>query len=299
MSTYLYRPKREAQKETLINYCKQIREKFKLNKITLIGAAVSDYTKINELINELETENFQVSVPSMRIESITENTLKKLKKTGLKTLTIAPETIPLLRKKINKEIPDKIIFNLIEKATQLGFNIKYYFLIGIPNETQEDIKNLTQYIKKIDEMKKNKNVKMTFSINPIVPKPHTPLQWTKYDFKTNKKKIKYMKKELKNINVKFSSARLGLIQYILSCGDENVGKLIEKTIHKKVSTKEWIQESPEYQIEDTLPWDKINVQVNKKFLKKEYEKLLNNQTTPWCEENACYNCGACKPLQKK
>ena len=293
MSTYLYRPKREAKKETLIKYCKQIREKFKLNKVTLIGAAVSDYTKINELINELENEGFQVSVPSMRIESITENTLIKLKKTGLKTLTIAPETIPLLRKRINKEIPDNIIFNLIKKATGLGFNIKYYFLIGIPNETQEDIENLVKYIKKIDQMKKNNNAKMSFSINPVIPKPHTPLQWIKYDFKTNKKKIKYMKKELKNINVKFSSARLGLIQYILSCGDKNVGKLIEKTIQKKVSTKEWIETIPEYNLEDKLPWDNINVQVNKKFLKKEYEKLLNNQTTPWCEKNGCYNCGAC------
>ena len=316
MSSYLYRPQRERSVKSLVEYCENVKNQYGLNRVAFIGAAVSDYSHIEDLISELESRGFEISVPSMRIESITHNILVSLKRSGLKTLTIAPESIYRLRVRMNKDISDEEIFNLVSDALSLGFNLKFYFLIGLPTETDEDIEELIGYIKKINNLPKkikNKTVssdnitsgsdnstgRMSFSINPVIPKPHTPLQWYPYDMKSNKKKIKHLKKELGHLNIKFSSARMGLIQYILACGDHNTGKLLEQSLIVKLSTQDWLNNIPSYELNDNLPWDNINVRANKEFLKEEYNKILNNELTPWCEQDGCYNCGPCKPELRK
>lgn len=330
MSSYMYRPLRETDLDNLLRIADESRANTGLNKISLIGAAVSDYSRINELTESLKEMGFQVSTPSMRIESITRETLTALKSSGLKTLTLAPESIYSLRKRINKDISDEDVFRVINDAIELGFNIKLYFLIGLPYETQDDIIELASLMKQIDSMKYNidsnskssiklndissksisnspsKNggkkskssrkkpkVSISFSINPVIPKPHTPLQWESYDMKDIKSKIKYLKKNLKGLDMKFESAKMGLIQYVLSCGDREIGNLIERSLNEKISIREWAQNAPDYEFGDELPWDSIDVSVSKEFLISEYEKIKTSEQTPWCEDGPCYNCGAC------
>lgn len=284
---------RQTHWKKLIEVAIKNRENTGLNKITLIGAAVSDYSDLENLITGLEKEGFQISTPSLRIESITQKTLKSLKKSGLKTITLAPESTDRLRKVINKEILEETIFTVIKNAIDLNFKIKLYFLIGIPGETMEDIKELCEYMKKIAHMHSNiKNVK--FSVNPIIPKPQTPLQWESYDFKDIKKKTRYIKKEMKNYNIKCESPKKGLIQYILSCGNRGIGAIIEKSLTKQPTLKEWKELMPKYDIGDELPWSNINVGVDERFLKIENKRLRNLKQTPWCETSPCYNCGACE-----
>ena len=293
MAGYLYRPMRQTSCEKLIDIAIENRKNTGLNKVTLIGAAVSDYGDLKNLIDGLEKEGFQISTPSLRIESITKETLHTLKKSGLKTITLAPESIDRLRKVVNKHILEKQIFTVIKNAVELNFKIKLYFLIGLPGETHEDIIELCEYMKKIADMHTNiKNVK--FSINPVIPKPHTPLQWEPYNFKDIKKKTRYIQKEMKNYNIKCESPKKGLIQYTLSCGNRQVGELIEKSLVKSPTLKEWKQVSPDYDIDDKLPWSNIDVGVNEKFLKTEHRRLKNLKQTPWCETSPCYNCGACE-----
>ncbi|SEL24832.1 Radical SAM superfamily enzyme YgiQ, UPF0313 family [Methanobrevibacter gottschalkii] len=293
MSGYLYRPMRETKYQKLIDIAIKNRENTGLNKITLIGAAVSDYSNLKNLIDGLEKEGFQISTPSLRIESITKETLESLKRSGLKTITLALESTEKLRKVINKEILEEKIFTVIKNAIELDFKIKLYFLIGIPGETMEDIEELCQYMKKIANMHKSiKNVK--FSVNPLIPKPHTPLQWEPYDFKDIKKKTRYINKEMRKYNVKCESPKKGLIQYILSCGNRSIGAIIEKTLTKNPTLKEWKEVLPKYDIDDILPWDNIDVGVNKRFLKIENKRLRNLKQTPWCETSPCYNCGSCE-----
>ncbi|MDL2246402.1 radical SAM protein [Methanobrevibacter sp. OttesenSCG-928-K11] len=293
MSGYMYRPIRETNLEKLFEIAEISRKNSGFNKITLIGAAIGDYSKINELIKGLKNRNFEVSTPSLRLESLNEKTIKNLKESGLKTLTIAPESIFKLRKVINKNISDEKIFDVIKQALNENLNIKLYFLIGLPGETDKDIENLKDYIKKINNLNTKKSRKISFSVNPLIPKPHTPLQWEKYDIKSIKSKIKYLKKELKNVDIKFDSAKMGLIQYICSCGDSDAGNLIEKSLNEKVSIKEWENLIPNYNLNSKLPWDVIDVGLNNDFLKKEYEKIIKKEITPWCVENTCYNCGVC------
>ena len=303
MSSYMYRPLRETGLEDLFSIAEEARENTGLNKISLIGAAVSDYSKINELTEGLRERGFQVSTPSMRIESITRETLTALKSSGLKTLTIAPESIYSLRRRINKDISDEDVFRVISDAIGLGFNIKLYFLIGLPYESQEDIEELADMMKQIDSMKHNidsnsksssksidnsikstsnsqskteaissikkgkkSKVSISFSVNPVIPKPHTPLQWENYDMKEIKSKIRYLKKNLKGLDIKFDSAKMGLMQYVLSCGDREIGNLIERSLNEKISIREWGENAPSYDLEDELPWDCIDVSVSKEFL---------------------------------
>ena len=348
MSSYMYRPLRETNLEDLFSIAEEARENTGLNKISLIGAAVSDYSRINDLTEGLKERGFQVSTPSMRIESITRETLTALKSSGLKTLTIAPESIYSLRRRINKDIKDEEVLRVISDAVELGFNIKLYFLIGLPYESEDDIEELANMMKQIDSMKynidsnstssiklndnsiksisnsasendalssaakskksgkkdkktksrkdksrKKPKVSISFSVNPVIPKPHTPLQWEAYDMKEIKSKIKYLKKSLKGLDIKFDSAKMGLIQYVLSCGDKDIGNLIERSLNEKISIREWGENAPNYDLEDELPWDSINVSVSKEFLKSEYEKIKTGEQTPWCEDGICYNCGAC------
>lgn len=293
MAGYIYRPMRETDYNQLLKIALETRKNTGFNKITLIGPSVSDYSNLEKLTQNLENEGFQISTPSLRIESISKETLKTLKKSGLKTITLAPESIPRLRKVINKDISDEKIFSVIENAVNLNFKLKLYFLIGIPGETKEDIYELSEYMKKIANMHSNsRNVK--FSVNPIIPKPHTPLQWEGYDFKDIKNKTRLLKKEMKRYNIKFESPKKGLIQYILSCGDNETGKLIEKSLTKTVTLKEWREILPEYSVEDKLPWSNIDVGISDNFLKIENRRLKNLKQTPWCEINKCYNCGACE-----
>ena len=343
MSSYMYRPLRETNLDDLFSIAEEARENTGLNKISLIGAAVSDYSRINDLTEGLKERGFQVSTPSMRIESITRETLVALKSSGLKTLTIAPESIYSLRRRINKDIKDEEVLRVISDAVELGFNIKLYFLIGLPYESEDDIEELANMMKQIDSMKynidsnstssiklndnsiksipnsssendaissaskskksrkkdkksksrKKPKVSISFSVNPVIPKPHTPLQWETYDMKEIKSKIKYLKKNLKGLDIKFDSAKMGLIQYVLSCGDKDIGNLIERSLNEKISIREWGEKAPSYDLEDELPWDSINVSVSKEFLKSEYEKIKTGEQTPWCEDGICYNCGAC------
>ena len=260
---------------------------------TLIGAAVSDYSQLTELTTNLEKEGFQISTPSLRIESITYDTLKTLKRSGLKTITLAPESISKLRKVINKDLLDEKIFTVIQNAIDLDFKIKLYFLIGIPGESLDDINELVEYMKKIANMHYSiRNVK--FSVNPLIPKPHTPLQWEPYDFKDIKNKTRYIQREMKNYNIKCESPKKGLIQYILSCGNSDIGGLIEKSLTKKPTLKEWKEKIPKYDIDDELPWHNIDVGINERFLKIENRRLKNLKQTPWCETSPCYNCGSCE-----
>ena len=293
MSSYLYRPVRETNVDKLIDVAIKTRQNTGLNKITLIGAAVSDYSKITELINRLEKENFQISTPSLRIESITKENLIILKESGLKSITLAPESTEELRKRINKNIPDEKIFSVIKDAVELDFNIKLYFLIGLPYETMDDIKDLCEYIERIAKMHTSTH-KVKFSINPVVPKPHTPLQWMSYNFKDVKRKSKYITKKLRKYDVKVESPKKALIQYILSCGNSDVSTIIENSLTKNIPIHEWMKNLPNYEIDDELPWDKIDVGVKKEFLKIEHKRLSTLKQTPWCETSACYNCGACE-----
>lgn len=296
MSGYLYRPVRETGLVKLVEIAESVRDSTGLDKVVLIGAAVSDYSYIDELISTLQDRGFQISVPSLRLESITKDHLINLKRSGLKTLTIAPESVDYLRKSMNKDIDDEVIFRVVRDAFGLGFNLKLYFLIGIPNETMEDIERLSDFMKEIASYRGDNLVK--FRVNPLIPKPHTPLQWQHYDFRDIKKKMRYLRRQMKGYNIKFESPKNGMVQYILSCGNSDVSTIIEDAVGGRIIIREWEKYLPNYNLNSKLPWDNIDIGIKKEYLKKEYEKMLALKQTPWCELGVCSGCGVCKEKRR-
>ncbi len=292
MAGYLYRPRRETSLKKLFKIAEDGREATGLDKIALIGAAVSDYSKIDELCSGLLERDFKVTTPSLRIESVSSDTLESLMKSGLKTITLAPESVFCVRKSLNKPISDEKTFEVVKEALNIGLNVKMYFLVGSPTETQENILELSSLMKSLWNLSKKRN-SVRFSVNPLIPKPHTPLQWEGYDLKLMKSKIKFLKSNLKKIPLKIESPRTGLIQHVLSNGGSEIGSMIEKSRLKKIPLKEWEKFTSSKEMEANLPWNNINIGLKDDFLKKEYLKLIKGIETPWCEEYKCYNCGPC------
>jgi len=213
------------------------------------------------------------------------------------TITLAPESVFCVRKSLNKPISDEKTFEVVKEALNIGLNVKMYFLVGSPIETQENILELSQLMKSLWNLSKKRN-SIRFSVNPLIPKPHTPLQWEGYDLKLMKSKIKFLKSNLKKIPLKIESPRTGLIQHVLSNSGSEIGPMIEKSLINKIPLKKWENFTSPKEMEANLPWDHIDVGLKDDFLKKEYLKLIGGQETPWCEEYRCYNCGPCLKKDK-
>ena len=292
MAGCIYRPRREMPIKELFEIAERGRHATGLKKIALIGAAVSDHSKMEELCEGLYEMGFQVTTPSLRIESVTDDLLEILKQSGLKTITIAPESIWKVRKAANKSITDEMIESTIKTAFKHGLNVKLYFMLGLPTEDQNDLKHLSDYIKELIMMGERKN-QVRLSINPFIPKPHTPFQWEGFNLEELKSKINYINSIIKYKSFKIENPKTALIQYILSMGGTELGNVLERSLNEKISIKEWTKLSHKWDLGETLPWKYINVGISDEYLKNEYQKALNGDLTPWCEEFGCYKCGAC------
>ncbi|MDI6643672.1 MAG: radical SAM protein [Methanobacteriaceae archaeon] len=294
MSGYLYRPRRETSLKKLLKIAEKGRRATGLNKIALIGAAVSDYTKIDELGENLLERDFQLTTPSLRTETVTEKLIDSLNESGLKTITLAPESTFSIRKCLNKDFDDNKLFDISKIAFERDMNIKYYFLIGTPGESTKDLREMLGLIKNLRKLAPKKNM-VKLSINPLIPKPHTPFQWELFNYEDVKSKISYINKYLGYKSFKIENLKGAFIQYILSMGDRNLGDLIEKSWQSRINIKEWEKygKTINYDLKSRLPWENIDIGVKKEFIINEYKKMKRGKVTSWCEEYGCYKCGSC------
>jgi len=292
MAGCLYRPRREVDIKTIIQTAEEGRQATGLEKIALIGGAVSDYSRIEDLCRELLDRNFQVTTPSLRIESISRDLLESLTESGLRTITIAPESTWRLRQVVNKPITDDDIRQTMETAFDLNLNVKLYFLVGLPTETRGDLEDLVDLLRDLQVMAPHRD-SLRISVNPFIPKPHTPFQWTGFNLKDIKTRVNFLKKELKNRHFKVENPNKALVQYILSVGGTELSNIIEESSQRRVPLGEWKKLTPQLNPGADLPWNEINVNINDEFLEDEYKKALKGDLTPWCETFGCYNCGSC------
>ena len=264
------------------------------NKIALLGAQISahpDFLKIMDYLKQKmqNGENIELGISSLRTDSVTPDLIQTLVMGGQKTSTIAIEAASeRLRKFINKNLKEEQIMNAVKIARENGLRgLKIYSMIGIPNETQEDIDEFINLAKRLKS--ENKGFEITFSFSSFVPKPQTPLQWAKReDTKNLEKKQKYLEKEFAKIGIssKFSSAKWDYWQTILSRGDETLTNFIievyknggknsaYKSAMKKYNLSNKFIEG--YELEDELPWDFIENYPPKKLLINELNRLNKN-----------------------
>jgi len=175
----------------------------------------------------------------------------------------------------------------------LNLNVKLYFLVGLPTETHGDLEDLVDLVRDLQVMAPHRD-SLRISVNPFIPKPHTPFQWTGFNLKNIKTRVNFLKKELKNRHFKAENPNKALVQYILSVGGTELSNIIEESSQRRVPLGEWKKLTPQLNPGADLPWNEINVNINDEFLEDEYKKALKGDLTPWCETFGCYNCGSCQ-----
>lgn len=329
-----YRPVRERKKDTLINQIDNILENTGYNEISLTSLSTVDHSQIEELVKELsskyEDRNISISLSSLRIDKFSVKLAKEVQKVRKTGLTFAPEAgSERLRKVINKGVSEKNLYQACKTAFNEGWStIKLYFMIGLPTERKEDldgiinmVKNVLKQGKKIRKKsdKKMKPIRINVSISTFIPKAQTPFQWVPMTKKSDLKgKINYLRTKLnkKGINFSWNDEDLSLVESVFSRGDRRLAEVLITAWEKGARFDGWgdffefdlwhesFEENNldfefylrEREINEKLPWNHINMGLNPNFLKREYDKAINGQTTTDCRYNECKGCNICLNL---
>ncbi|NOZ76845.1 MAG: radical SAM protein [Euryarchaeota archaeon] len=271
------------------------------DKFSLIGASVSDYSGIEELCGFLSEKGREISMPSLRADTLSEVVVDTIVGSGQRSLTLAPEANQRLRDMVGKGITDEEI----ESSARLAFargvrTLKLYYILGLPGETDDDVLETAGFVKRL---KKSVRGKIRLSINPFVPKAHTPLQWAGLvDQKTYKRRLRLLKKEA-GVELESEDYKSAFLQATIARGDQDLGAILEKVCGYgggmgafRRAFKEAGVELGRYAagrgLDEPLPWAKVDTWVKEGFLRREFEKYFRGEASPVCKE-ACKKCGVC------
>ena len=301
---YIYRPPRSYTSEALEQAIDYIPEG---SKVGIIGFEFANKDEVFKVCQSLLEKGCKLSFSSLRIDALSEEFLKLLKTT--KGIAIAPETgSEKLKRVINKNFSKDKIFEAIEHLESGGIkNLKLYFMLGLPEENDEDLEETSSFIK--DLLKKRFKLRFSFTFSFFVPKPHTPFQWHSIEpleaLEKKKKKMYTLLKGIKNVNIE--PPKSAVFQTVLARGNENFGKLILEIAEGKGLKrilKDWkdITEKALFIPKDPdlcFPWDQIKTGVDKSFLWKEWQRAVSKKLTSFCNPGACKLCKACDTFFKQ
>lgn len=328
----IYRPVRERDVNMLKDKAYKMLKSTGHEEISLSSLSSSDYSKLGELVNflidEFKGKGVNVSLPSLRIDAFSLDVMSKVQDVRKSSLTFAPEAgSQRMRDVINKGLTEEVIIKGAGLAFEAGWNrVKLYFMLGLPTETEEDIKGIAYLSEKIAERyyeipksERNGKVQIVASSSFFVPKPFTPFQWasmnTKEEFLQKAHVVNDTVKEQlnrKSIKYNYHEADVTVLEGVLARGDRRVGKVILNAYHKGCLYDAWSETfqndlwmeafdeegidimfytKRERDLEEVLPWDFIDVGVSKEFFKREWQRAKDQVVTPNCRM-ACQGCGA-------
>lgn len=330
----IYRPTRERDVETLKKAARTMLKNTGHEEISLSSLSSSDYTQLKELvtflIDEFREKAVNISLPSLRIDAFALDVMSKVQDVKKSSLTFAPEAgSQRLRDVINKGLTEEDILHGAGEAFEGGWNrVKLYFMLGLPTETEEDMKGIAHLAEKIAERyyeipkdKRNGKVQINVSTSFFVPKPFTPFQWAPmYREEEFIEKAKIVKNEIrsqlnqKSIRYNWHEPDVTVLEGFLARGDRRSADVILKAYEKGALYDAW-SESFHYEIwkeafaetgmdiefytlrerntDEILPWDFIDAGVTKEFLIREWNQAKNETVTPNCRQR-CSGCGARK-----
>lgn len=319
----IYRPLRERSPENVLRIVDESLKNTGYEEISFTSLSAGDYSYLLEIVRECnrryKDSMISISLPSLRVASINKNILKEIRSVRRTGFTIAPEAATeRLRRVINKDFNEEDYERALNALFEEGWqSLKLYFMIGLPTETDQDveaIKGMALKALQIAKKRVNRFVNMSVTVSPFVPKPHTPYQWLgQISLDEIRRKQGYLKEVLskKRIKYKGHDERMSFLEAIFSRGDEKLSFLIEKAWEmgcrldgwsENFDFNKWLKameitgiEGSRYaervfQKEESLPWDNIDIGVNKRFLYKELEKSLTEEKTPDCRK-VCTGCG--------
>jgi radical SAM superfamily enzyme YgiQ (UPF0313 family) len=281
-------------------------------RIGLVSPAVADHSGIDAISRHILDAGGQLSVASVRIDSLTAQEVAAMADSGHRTVAIAPEAgSQRLRDLINKGLDEEQILAAVHLIAAGGIpNLKLYFLIGLPTETLEDMEALLALAQKVREAwleegrRRGRLGNLTLSVNPFIPKPFTPLQWAAMEPVTSlKKKLKFLRRgvgRMANTSLICESLKSAELQALLSRGDRRVGRLLPHLAagaNLAAACRREGLEAAFYTVrerdkDELFPWEIIDQGVPRAFLWAEYQHALAEQLTPPCGPG-CRRCGLC------
>lgn len=329
----IYRPLRERDVEELKESARAMLKNSGHEEISLSSLSSSDYTHLEELVNflidEFKSAGVNISLPSLRIDAFALDVMSKVQDIKKSSLTFAPEAgSQRLRDVINKGLTEEVILHGAHEAFVGGWNrVKLYFMLGLPTETEKDMKGIAhlaeriaeEYYDTVPKEKRHGKVQIVVSTSFFVPKPFTPFQWapmyTEQDFID---KAKVVKEEIraqlnqKSIKYNWHEPDVTTLEGFLARGDRRASEVILKAYEKGTLYDAW-SESFRYDIwkeafaetgidiefytlrerstDEILPWDFIDAGVTKEFLIREWKQAKGEVVTPNCRQK-CAGCGA-------
>lgn len=327
---FLYRPIREKSSDTVNKQCRSLCDTTGYDEISLSSLSTSDYTQLQSLLEGIfswsEDDKVSVSLPSLRVDNFSDELMEKLQKVRKSGLTFAPEAgTQRLRDAINKNVTEREVIETSRKAFSGGWtNVKLYFMMGLPTETNEDVVGIADLAQKVvDEFYKNPNkpkgkgVNVSISVSCFVPKPFTPFQWEAQDTMEQLKSKQHLLLESvksRKISVSYHDARTSFLEGVFARGDRRLCDVMERAWRKGCrfdswdecfSFEKWMEAFEECGIDpyfytsrkrsydEILPWDHMDYGISNKFFQKEAVKAYQSVTTPHCREK-CNACGANK-----
>ncbi len=332
-------PIREREAEDIIKITKELVQNTGYDEYSLLSLSSNDYSNIKEVIKELAVDfnekKISVSLPSQRIDGFNlelANLMHSVRKSGM---TLAPEAgSQRLRNVIKKNISEEQIINAALTLYENGWSkLKFYFICGLPTETLEDMDEMAELLNKIKYRSKlikrekglNHGFEITCTLSIFVPKPFTPFQWCpQMDLDEVTAHINYLKektKHIKGLKINYHEKFVSQIEAALTRGDTSLCKYIEALYKKGCYLDAWgehfdknvwketaeecgfsLEElaKREFALDETLPWDFINVGLKKEWLQNEYKTAFAQgcefNLQPTCEHK-CVNCGVCPSLK--
>ena len=306
LAGYIYRPPREQPLEAILAWAQEGLQH--TDRIGLVSAAVSDYSRIDELAVRLREMGARISVSSMRTDPISVPLVKALAESGTRTLTIAPEAgSQRLRDVISKTQTVDDLMAAVDLAESLRFpQLKLYFMIGHPTETEEDIDELIAFVQ---EVRRRFRRHLIINATPFVPKPHTPFQWVAMaPTEVLKARQKRITRALAphRVTVRADNPDWAAVQAVLSRGDRHVGEVLARLDRLSprafFRTMEALGLDPQAYLgswdpAQPTPWDIVGSGLRVKYFLREWRLAQKAQTGKECPPQAkgCLSCGVCDP----
>lgn len=310
---YNYYPPRVVPAKDILAKAREWRSK--TNKIGLVSTAVCDHPEISTILSELRAMDYRITVSSLRLDQISDELLDALVESKDQQIAVAPETgSDRLRRVINKNLTNDEIVDICGAVFDRGMlTVKLYMMVGLPTETQEDLDEMFVLVERIKDrmLEAGKRFgragKIIPSLNGLVPKPNTPLQWDAIcDERELKRRIKYVCKGLSripNVEVRFMSAKIAHEQALFSSGDRTVAAAIEAAARNGGDLQQALREtgidaafhtSRDRSYDEFLPWSIVDSGLSFEFLRDEHEKARESLSSLPCPAvEKCTTCGVC------
>lgn len=320
-----YRPVRERTVAQILQLAEKGIDNSGFEELALLSLSTGDYSCLPELLPKLMDRYSQdyvsVSLPSMRVGTLTQDLMDEIKRVRKTGFTLAPEAgSERLRMAINKGISENDLLDSARDAFSLGWNlIKLYFMIGLPTETTADIDAIIELAKKTAEagnVSGHGRKRVTVSVGTFVPKPHTPFQWEEQlSIRQSQERITRLKEKMprRGFNLKWHDPKQSYLEGIFSRGDRRLADLIVTAWRmgarldswsEHFNLRRWLECAERCEVDldfylrqreknEVLPWSHLSTGVEDAFLLEELEKTVKGEYTPDCRYHGCQQCGLC------